>query len=168
MGKVISETDNEKGANEGTAESMKRQPKVQFFKTYYSLPNKAQREIQRDLGYKQGVIRILAEVINPSCAIARADGKIVGWAIFVKAGQWYRSPKRNQFQLFVRPEYRRKGVGTFLLDKLMTGARLRRGTRVGWQATTKAADRFFKTSGLLEPVKKTVPLKTTERSRARK
>lgn len=93
----------------------------------------------------------LRRIVSDELLVARKDGELVGFVMFtVESGQYEQDVRRGVVQnLYVDPDYRRRGIGTELLGAAEDSLAGRGVDRVALNvlAANEAARRFYRRSG---------------------
>ena len=86
--------------------------------------------------------------------VAESDGLILGFALFFTNYSTWKGKCLYLEDLFIRPEYRQKGIGNLLFERVVEIARSRKVRRMDWQVldwNEPALTFYHKQGAVLDP-----------------
>jgi GNAT superfamily N-acetyltransferase len=120
--------------------------RYRHYKKFSDVPERQRAAIVFGLGKPHGRMRRMACKFDPPCVVATLSGDPVAWAARFKRHRLSIHPRRPDLQVYVGPAYRRVGVGTSVLNRLLVRERLL-GRAVYVHPETRAAKAFFDNCG---------------------
>lgn len=123
--------------------------RLRYYPAYNAIPLRSRRQIEDNLHLRKGWMLYFAAIGNPPCVVAFSRKRAIGWTTVLPRGTWNRY--RRSIQVFVLPRFRRNGVGTKLIERLMERCQLFGKNVAIANNQTKQAQRFFKAIGFVSP-----------------
>ncbi len=118
--------------------------KVKFYRKFSDLPPRLADQILNQYTWKKGRLREFLRRYDSACTVALIGNRFVGIAAVHYLGRKKKRLNGPDVHVYVRPNYRRRGIGTISLMRLMKRLDLLNGKTIWIAPYNKVGKKFFK------------------------